>query len=100
MTGTMTFDKATRQAICEAVSREIAKQMEDYTERWLTAEEVCKTFGMISPDWLKRYGHKLPRERMEVTDSKTGKMTASRWGYPLHRLQRFFAEHENKTITI
>ena len=36
----MTFDKATRQAICEAVSREIAKQMEDYQERWLTAEEI------------------------------------------------------------
>lgn len=96
----MTFDKLTREAIAQAVSKAINERMEVYTERWLTADEVCQTFGMLSPDWLKRYGHKLPRERMEVTDSKTGKVTASRWAYPLHRLERFFAEHENKRITI
>jgi hypothetical protein len=96
----MTFDKATREAVAQMVCRELRLSLEGANEVWLTSEQVCERFGMITPDWLKRYGYKLPRERMEVTDSATGQTRCSRWAYPLHRLQRFIQEHENKNITI
>lgn len=74
--------------------------MEIYQERWLTAAELCETFGMFTKDWLKDYGHKLPRERLEVRDEDGNLVRASRWAYPMHKIQRWINERSNINITI
>ena len=38
--------------------------MEMYEEVWLTGEQLCEKFGMISEGWLEKTGKYLPRERM------------------------------------
>jgi hypothetical protein len=52
---------------------------------------------MFSPNWLENFGWKLPRERIEVTDDD-GKTRATRWGYPLHAIQRMIAEGRLRRI--
>lgn len=66
----MTLDKDTRNAIALAVEKGMTRRMEMYEEVWLTGEQLCERFGMISKGWLEKYGCKLPRERMEVMDDK------------------------------
>ena len=96
----MTLDKDTRNAIALAVEKGITRRMEMYEEVWLTGEQLCERFGMISKGWLEKYGSKLPRERMEVMD-ETGRVVASRWGYPLHRINRWIHEERgHQAITI
>jgi hypothetical protein len=46
---------------------------------------------MFSPNWLENFGWKLPGERIEVTGDD-GKTRVTRWGYPLHHIQRMIAE--------
>lgn len=88
------LDKLTRMAIASAVK----ESMEVYSERWLTADELCKQFGMFSRDWLKRYGHLLPRTRAEVSDG--GTVHASGWSYPQHKIARMVADGEIKRLTL
>ena len=86
-----TLDKDTRNAIALAVEKGMTRRMEMYEEVWLTGEQLCERFGMISKGWLEKYGCKLPRERMEVMDDK-GRVVGSRWGYPYHRINRWIQE--------
>lgn len=65
--------------------------MEIYEERWVTAAELSKQVSMMTPDWIREYGWKLPRERLSVTDAE-GRQRVSRWGYPLHQIQRMIKE--------
>ena len=87
----MTLDKETRQAIAQAVSQAQMEAAEMYGERWVTGAELCKSVAMFSRDWLDNFGWKLPRERITVTDDD-GKTRVSRWGYPLHQIQRMIHE--------
>ena len=96
----MTLDKMTREAIAAAVGKNVREAMEMYEEKWLTADELCKQFGMFTKDWLRRYGYKVPRERLEVTDEETGETRGSHWAYPMHRIQRWIQEREHKNIMV
>ena len=95
----MTFDKATREAIASAIDRGLQLRMEMYEEVWLSAEDLIQTFPMFSKDWLKRYGRSVPRERLEVYDEREGKVIASRWMYPRHRIQRWIQERGHKGLS-
>ncbi len=79
-------DRETREAIVGVIME--ANEM--YNEVYLSPQELCKQISMFTPDWLKKYGWKLPRERVGVTDGDSKRY--SRWGYPLHRIQRMIAE--------
>lgn len=96
----MTLDKNTREAIANAVSNNIQSAMEVYKEEWLTSTELCKHFGMFTKDWLKEYGHTIPRERLEVHDASGQLIRTSHWAYPLHRIQRWLNERNNVNIII
>lgn len=82
----MTLDRETRKAIAQAVASAIVQRQEMEAEKWVTAEELCSHFAMFTKDWLRRYGWKLPRERVEY-EGDDGKQHVTRWGYPLHEIQ-------------
>ena len=87
----MRLDKDTREAILQAVRQAQMEVAEMYDERWVTATELCATVTMFTKDWLDDFGWKLPRERIEVMDEE-GKKRVTRWGYPLHCIQRMLRE--------
>ena len=87
----MTLDKETREAIAQAVRKAQMEAAEIYSEKWVTGAELCAIVGMFTRDWLENFGWKLPRERIEVTGDD-GKTRVTRWGYPLHAIQRMIAE--------
>jgi hypothetical protein len=91
-TQTIKLDRQTLDAIGVAIDKGMTRRMEMYDEVWLTGKQLCERFGMISKGWLEEYGKYIPRERMEVTDVKTGRVIASRYAYPLHRINRWIQE--------
>ena len=91
-TQTIKLDRQTLDAIGVANDKGMTRRMEMYDEVWLTGKQLCERFGMISKGWLEEYGKYIPRERMEVTDAKTGRVIASRYAYPLHRINRWIQE--------
>ena len=93
----MTLDKETREAIANAVQRAQIEAAEMYDERWVTGAELCKRVAMFSKNWLDNFGWKLPRERIEVTQDD-GQKRVTRWGYPLHQIQRMINEGRLRNI--
>ena len=87
----MKLDKETREAIADAVRHAQMEIAETYNEKYVTGKELCDQIAMFSPNWLETYGWKLPRERIEVTDD-SGERRVTRWGYPLHHIQRMIRE--------
>ena len=87
------LDHDSLTAILDVIKKGQMEAAEIYSEKWVTGAELCAIVGMITKDWLENFGWKLPRERIEVTcDDGTRRVT--RWGYPLHQIQRMI--HEGK----
>lgn len=85
------LDQNSLTAILDVIKKGQIEAAEMYGERWVTGAELCAVVGMITKDWLENFGWKLPRERIEVTcDDGTRRVT--RWGYPLHQIQRMIHE--------
>ena len=87
------MDAATRNAIVSEVREAVETAMETTREEWVTGDELCRRCSMITKSWLKQWGYLVPRERIEVT-GKDGGVTATRWGYPLHKILRLVMNHE------
>lgn len=87
----MKLDQETRNAIAEAIKQAQMEVAEMYEEKYVTGAELCKQIAMFSPNWLECFGWKLPRERIEVMGDD-GQKRVTRWGYPLHHIQRMIAE--------
>ena len=75
------------------VRRTMEEQMEMYQEVWLTADQLCYTFGTMTKSWLKRYGHALPHKQPKVTDEAGNTHTSGRL-YARNKIQRMFASGE------
>lgn len=93
----MKLDKETREEIVAAVREAQIEAAEIYDERYITGKELCKQIAMFSPNWLENFGWKLPRERIIVTD-EDGETRVTRWGYPLHQIQRMIAEGRMRSL--
>ena len=91
------MDVETREAIAAAVREAQMEAAEMYNEKYVTGAELCKQISMFSANWLENYGWKLPRERIEVTDD-SGERRVTRWGYPLHHIQRMIAEGRMRSL--
>jgi hypothetical protein len=91
------LDKETRTMIAEAVKAAIVERDRMDGERWLDANELCQQFGMITKDWLKRYGWKLPRERIEF-QGDDGEKHTTRWGYPMSEIQAMIRDGRMKNL--
>lgn len=83
--------KEDRQEIMNAIANGVRHAMSTYEERWLTARELCDQFQMLSPAWVRTYGHLLPRTRATVTDA-SGTEHHTGWAYPRNRIQQMIAE--------
>lgn len=88
-------EKDTKDVIAEAIKQAHIEAAEIYDERWVQGRELCQEISMFSTDWLEKFGWKLPRERIEVTDDE-GKTRVTRWGYPLHQIKRMVATGHTK----
>ena len=75
------MDKLLRNEIINEVKR----AMTTYSERWLTAEQICEHVGTLTPRWLKDHGQMFNRTRVEWTD-KDGVTHPQAWLYPLHEI--------------
>ena len=64
----------------------------------VTGEELTRQFGFISKDWLKRYGHLLPRTQAIVSDEADGREHQTGWGYALHKISRMVADGSIKEL--
>ena len=91
------IDKDTRMAIAQAVQAAVEGQIAQYAEEWVTGEELCRKFQMFNKDWLKRYGHSLPRTCAWVRDEK-GEIHKTRWAYASHQIARMIASNEIKQL--
>lgn len=94
----VTLDKYTREAIAASVRNATIHIMEVYQEEWLTGKQLAKEMPFFTLDWLKHYGHLLPRERVRVTEA-TGKIRETGWCYPKKKLLRMVSEGSLRRIS-
>ena len=95
----MELDRQMRREIAEQVAMAVRDTLAKIEERWLTADELCKQFGMISKEWLKEYGDTLPRERI-IVEKLDGAKTRTRWGYPMHEINRMILDGSVKHLKV
>jgi hypothetical protein len=92
------MDRILRAEIMATVRQAMTEVLEGADEVWLSPEEFCKQFGMFSPEWLRRNGELLPREKAGVVmDDGSVKETRS-WAYPKHRINRMIMEGRLREI--
>ena len=77
---TATVNEATRRAL------------EGAEEKWLTRKQLLEQFGMITEDWVKKYGKLLNPVTAVVTENGVTRVT--REAYPMHAINRMI--HENR----
>lgn len=91
------IDKDTRIAIAQAVKAAVQSEVAQYAEEWVTGEELCRKYQMFNKDWLKQYGHSLPRTRAWVT-VENGETHKTRWAYASHQIARMIETNEIKNL--
>ena len=74
------MDRKLREDLIAAAERGAYLAMMRANEQYLTADELCKQFGMFTKDWVEKYGDVLPRKRVKVTHLN-GETRGTRWGY-------------------
>ena len=89
--------KVKTQELTDVERERIVKALTLYAEEWVTGEELCRKFQMFNKDWLKRYGHSLPRTCAWVRDEK-GEVHKTRWAYASHEISRLIANNGIKQL--
>lgn len=93
------MDRILRAEIVATVRQTMTEVLEGSDEVWLSPEDFVKTFGMFTPEWLRRNGELLPREKVGVVMADgTVKETRS-WAYPKHRINRMIQEGRLREMT-
>ncbi len=87
------MDKKLIDEIIKTVERSSAEAYETYNERFLSPQELCNQFQMITPSWIKDYGHLLPRCKIAVK-TKTGRVVGTRYAYAQHKIAAMIARGE------
>lgn len=83
------MDRAMKAEIVATVKSAMSEAFEMYNEKYITAKELTAQFSMITADWLKKNGERLPR--VKVPDS-------NRVAYPLHKIARMVADGSINSI--
>lgn len=92
------MDRMLRAEIVVTVRQTMAEVLEGADEVWLSPDEMCKQFGMFTPEWLRRHGELLPREKVGIV-MEDGTVKESRsWAYPKHRINRMIMEGKFREI--
>ncbi len=79
------MDRQLKQEIREDVQKAISLQMISLQEQWLSADDLCKQFAMITPKLLKYHGDIFPRRRITMT-GMNGVTKSTHWAYPRHEI--------------
>lgn len=79
------MDQKLRQEIRNDVQTAIMATVAKMQEKWVSAEDLCAQFSMITLKLLKEHGEIFPRKRMKFTGSN-GKTHTTRWAYPVHQI--------------
>ena len=95
----MELDRQMRMEIAEQVAMAVRDTLSKIEERWLTADDLCKQFGMISKEWLKEYGDTLPRQRVTVVHMD-GTIHRTRWAYPMHEINQMIIDGRVKHLKV
>lgn len=75
------IDKKLREEMIAAAERGAYKAAILANEQYLTDKELCKQFQMFTKDWLDKFGDLLPRTKIRVKCTISGKERGTRWGY-------------------
>jgi hypothetical protein len=86
------MDRKLREEIVAEVQKAVEVAMMAVGERWITADELCKQFQMFTKDWLEEYGDILPRKKVRVECTISGKKRGTRWAYPQHEIAQNIAD--------
>lgn len=79
------MDRELRKEIRADVQQAISSAMAEIQEQWLTGEELCKQFSMITPKLLKYHGDIFPRKRITMVGIN-GISHSTRWAYPRYQI--------------
>lgn len=83
------MDKQMKIEIMAIVRDALESTLENAEEKWLSADALIEQFACFSKDWLKHYGHLLPRTRAAYSN---------RWCYPMHKINRMLMSGEIKQL--
>lgn len=92
------MDKQLRAQVTGEVRAAMKAIMEEYREQWVTGEDLIKRFGFLTKDWLRRYGHLLPRTQAIVDDETDGRLHQTGWAYGAHQIARMVADGSIKDL--
>ena len=93
----MKLDNETKSAIVYAVDAAVREAMSKFGEEYVSGKELGKRFHMFTQNWLKLYGHLLPRTRAEVTEA-SGEVHTTGWCYPVNKIGRMIETGEIKRL--
>ena len=94
------MDRMLRAEIIAPVRQTVAEVMEGAAEVWLSPDEFCKTFGMFSPELLRRHGELLPREKVRIVLADGTVKESRSWAYPKHKINRLIREGKLREIRL
>ena len=89
--------KLLRTSMTTVMKRAIEDAMLTTTEVWLSSRQLSEQFSMFNEQWLKDYGHLLPRTRTVV--DRDGVLHEGKWSYPRNRIQRMIIDGEISKLT-
>ena len=92
------MDRMLRAEIIATVRQTVAEVMEGADEVWLSPEDVCKQFSMFTPEWLRRHGELLPREKVRIVLADGTVKESRSWAYPMHKINRLIMEGRLREI--
>lgn len=92
------IDQMTRMQIASEIKRNMKEANELYNEKWVSAKALSAQFSMFTADWLKRYGHLLPRTQAIVREGNDEH--CSGWSYPLHTIARMVKDGDIKNLIL
>lgn len=93
----MGLDKKLKESIFGVIRSAIKAVNECENEKWLSGEQLTEQFACFSKNWLKTYGHLLPRTQAVVTDENGGQVR-THWCYPLHKIQHMMQDGSIKDL--
>ena len=88
--------KLLRNSMTTVMKRAIEDAMLTTNEVWLSSRQLSEQFSMFNEQWLKDYGHLLPRTRCEI--EKDGRVIEGKWAYPRNRIQQMIMNNEIKSL--
>lgn len=92
------MDRMLRAEIIATVRQTVAEVMEGADEVWLSPEDMCKQFSMFTPEWLRRHGELLPREKVRIVMADGTVKESRSWAYPKHKINRLIREGRLREI--